>query len=343
MEYKDSEMTNQEEGYNLHNEEKVENNFEELKIDESVADMSTKASLLSTDYLSEASEELSSMGYQVVKREKDNQHEFVKTKDNSGFTFTNQKAYDDLGDSLCNWIQAYMMDKHKLKKVRIPVQEETNEGAGRAPIFVSSDWQTNEKGALVLIQGTGDVRPGYWARSVCMNDTLELGSMIPDIEWAQNNNYSVLVMNPNYTKDEDGNFVDKKVRGMGRHASYAWEKFVENGVCPAKQLYVIAHSAGGACIHEIIVNNQDTMINKVKGIALTDACHGNFYSELSKDGKKWAKKSCKAYDASSKKLDTPLSNGYSKSPFPTVSAGHVKHVYTTGCARPSYLKSFCQP
>lgn len=127
----------------------------------------------------------------------------------------------------------------------VPLSKHLNEGKAQAPIFVSEDWETNTERALILIQGTGDVRSGYWARSVCMNDTIELGSMIPDIEFAQNNGFSVLVMNPNYTKDEKGNSVDKQVKGMNTHSLYVWENFVEENICPAKELFIVAHSAGG--------------------------------------------------------------------------------------------------
>mmetsp|Transcript_859 Transcript_859/g.854 ORF Transcript_859/g.854 Transcript_859/m.854 type:complete len:92 (+) Transcript_859:718-993(+) len=82
------------------------------------------------------------------------------------------------------------------------------------------------------------------------------------------------------------------------------------------------------------------MIERVRAIALTDACHGRFYTDLGDEGKEWAKESCIAYDASKEPLDTPLTNRYFKSIFPEVSAGHNKHVYTTGCARESYLKWF---
>lgn len=145
------------------------------------------------------------------------------------------------------------------------------EGKAQAPIFKSHDWETNTERALVLIQGTGDVRAGIWARSVCMNDTLDLGSKLPDIEFATQYGFSVIVLNPNYNKDTDGTPVDGKIRGMNHHCNYAWKHFVEDGKCPAKELFVVAHSAGGACIHEIIVNNEQTMIDKVKAVALTDA------------------------------------------------------------------------
>ena len=173
-----------------------------------------------------------------------------------------------------------------------------------------------------------------------MNDTIELGSMIPDIEFAQKNGFSILVMNPNYSKDEDGNAVDSKVRGMNRHSNYVWDTFVEDDACPAKEIFIVAHSAGGAWAHEIIVDHQKTMVNRVRAIALTDACHGRFYAELKKEGKEWAYNSCIAYDASNEPLDTSLESKYKKSDFPNLSAGHSKHVYTTGCARESYLKWF---
>lgn len=106
---------------------------------------------------------------------------------------------------------------------------------------------------------------------------------------------------------------------------------------------MVAHSAGGGCAHEIIVDHQDTMVEKVKGIALTDACHGQFYKELKTEAaRQWAEEHCRAYDASYEPLDKPLENRYYKARFPELSAGHHKHVYTTGCARQSYLSWFIE-
>jgi hypothetical protein len=57
------------------------------------------------------------------------------------------------------------------------------------------------KTALVLIQGTGAVRAGIWARSVCINDSFELGSMLPQVQWAVDQGYPFIIMNPNYNTD----------------------------------------------------------------------------------------------------------------------------------------------
>ena len=37
----------------------------------------------------------------------------------------------------------------------------------------------HDKAGIVLIQGTGPVRAGIWARSVCVNESIYMGSMLP--------------------------------------------------------------------------------------------------------------------------------------------------------------------
>lgn len=60
----------------------------------------------------------------------------------------------------------------------------------KAAIFMSSEFykpdldENKKRTALVLIQGTGAVRAGIWARSVCINDNHQLGTMLPQVEWA---------------------------------------------------------------------------------------------------------------------------------------------------------------
>lgn len=40
-----------------------------------------------------------------------------------------------------------------------------------------------------------------WARSVCINESIEKGSVLPFLEVARKNNMSVVVMNPNLSRD----------------------------------------------------------------------------------------------------------------------------------------------
>jgi hypothetical protein len=70
-----------------------------------------------------------------------------------------------------------------------------------SPEFIQGQSSNLQDSALILIQGTGSVRAGVWARSVCLNENLELGSMLPLIDAAQKQNMPVLVMNPNLSRD----------------------------------------------------------------------------------------------------------------------------------------------
>ena len=97
-----------------------------------------------------------------------------------------------------------MVDSYNLQQVWIP---EDFESEAKNPIFMSPEFrnanQEANKGrkALVLIQGTGSVRAGIWARSVCINEDLELGSMLPFVDICKELGIPILVMNPNNSKD----------------------------------------------------------------------------------------------------------------------------------------------
>ena len=117
---------------------------------------------------------------------------------------------------------------------------------GKAPIWITKHFKpefnkldNENKTALVLIQGSGAVRPGIWARSVCINDCLEYGTMIKQTEWAREKGYGVLIMNPNHESN----------KSMEEHATLVWGDYVENS--GFSNLFVIAHSAGGPCLTAI--------------------------------------------------------------------------------------------
>ena len=60
-----------------------------------------------------------------------------------------------------------------------------NSKAPKVNIFVSDDFFANPGRCLVLIQGTGAVRAGQWARSICVNDSLNEGSILPLLDYAK--------------------------------------------------------------------------------------------------------------------------------------------------------------
>lgn len=124
----------------------------------------------------------------------------------------------------------------------------------------NKDANTKEgRKALVLIQGTGAVRAGIWARSVCINDSMEKGSMLPFLEIARANNIDVLVMNPNYNCDPKTGVTCPYSQSMQDHAVNVWGRYVADS--GFMQVDVVAHSAGGGCLSAIQTTHEKTFYN----------------------------------------------------------------------------------
>ena len=79
---------------------------------------------------------------------------FVQIKNDKAFEFTDQKAYENLGDAQMDYIVERMEKDYGLEKVEIP--EEVEEGEAKCPIWMSPNLEDAEK-LFLLIQGTGDV------------------------------------------------------------------------------------------------------------------------------------------------------------------------------------------
>ena len=153
-------------------------------------------------------------------------------------------------------VQTAMVNEYGLTKVHVPERCDESLSKARCPVFMSKEFHepseaNREKAGLVLIQGTGSVRAGIWARSVCINDDFDLGTMLPQIEWAKAKGYPVLVMNPNHNYDPETREKVPQNGTMVKHALHMWRNYVAKS--GFKKLYAIAHSAGGWCLEHIQV------------------------------------------------------------------------------------------
>ena len=109
-----------------------------------------------------------------------------------GIEWKGQENYDFVAEALMKYIQERMISEKGLREVLIPEDKDTpiNYRDGpKSDISMSPDFLPDFKGpvkdsALILIQGTGSVRAGVWARSVCLNENLEKGTMLPLIDAA---------------------------------------------------------------------------------------------------------------------------------------------------------------
>jgi hypothetical protein len=190
------------------------------------------------------------------------------------------KEFESVGNLITGVVQDFMVEKYGLREVWLPLSD--NPDSPKVNIFISPDLFTNFSTCLVLIQGTGPVRAGIWARGACMNHGLNMGSVLPMLEYAKKNGMSVVVMNPNMSRDAKGREISCSST-MKEHCKYVWGRFVNTN--PAAKLAVIAHSAGGRCFSELFSSYRRDFITRVDALVFTDACYHMMFDKMNKTEK----------------------------------------------------------
>ncbi|XP_058633440.1 cotranscriptional regulator FAM172A homolog isoform X2 [Onychostoma macrolepis] len=107
----------------------------------------------------------------------------------------NQKRYEALGEIITKYVYERLEKDCNLKKEILPV--DATEDEPKSFIYMSEDALTNPEKIMVLIQGSGVVRAGQWARRLIINEDLNSGTQIPFINRAKEEGYGVIVLNPN--------------------------------------------------------------------------------------------------------------------------------------------------
>eukprot|EP00008_Paramoeba_atlantica_P014248 CAMPEP_0201489254 /NCGR_PEP_ID=MMETSP0151_2-20130828/21613_1 /ASSEMBLY_ACC=CAM_ASM_000257 /TAXON_ID=200890 /ORGANISM="Paramoeba atlantica, Strain 621/1 / CCAP 1560/9" /LENGTH=271 /DNA_ID=CAMNT_0047874785 /DNA_START=66 /DNA_END=878 /DNA_ORIENTATION=+ len=261
---------------------------------------------------------LTTLGYQI----KDNQ--LVKIVDESPFEFIDQSHYEEISKGVLHHIQERMVRDLGLHFVDL--SEFLNPAmVAKYPevpsIFASSGVLGKgppSKTLLLVIQGSGAVRAGEWARSVSINDNILSGSQILYLERALKNGWDVIVFNPNQPHTFRGPISQLPVRNVG----FVWEKFIEGRKEKYLHLGIVAHSAGAQQSLNLLEDYEECG-KKLRAIAFTDGVF-RMGSErtteiLNQKGKNWV--------ASSLPLGEEPSFHPVKTMMPCVSAGHPEHTW----------------
>ncbi|XP_028269186.1 cotranscriptional regulator ARB2A homolog isoform X2 [Parambassis ranga] len=106
----------------------------------------------------------------------------------------NQKRYEALGEIITQYVYELLEKECNMTKAILPVDAEDEPTSF---IYLSPDAMSNPSKLLVLVQGSGVVRAGQWARRLIINQDLNSGTQIPFINRAMEEGYGVLVLNPN--------------------------------------------------------------------------------------------------------------------------------------------------
>jgi len=185
---------------------------------------------------------------------------------------------------------------------------------------------------LILVQGAGDARAGEWSATLCIKEGLNVGSMIPSITRALDNEYGVIVTNPNVQGTEERNpgrdYTSIKHAAFKEHLLRLWDNYITKSV--AKKIYFIAHSFGGLALLHLLQLRSDDFLDRVTGIAFADSVHT--LENLNQAQLSYLKTRAIQWCSSKQPLAEKLSTGDKKFGCKCVSAGTEEHERTTPSA-----------
>ncbi|XP_063956056.1 cotranscriptional regulator ARB2A homolog [Lytechinus pictus] len=248
----------------------------------------------------------------------------------------NQRRYEALGKIITQHIYKLLETETKLERIYIPTDHQDNEP--RSFVFVSKNALTTRGKLLVLINGSGAVRAGQWARKLIINDCLDSGTQLPYIKKALEEGYEVLVMNTNENRGPDSSGRSVPIRKSSspyEHGVYVWDKFIASR--PVRHVAIVAHSMGGSVTEHIASKREQSFLKKVFAVAFTDSVHSMATLGISHNIKKFFAKHTVNWVSSVQPLDTPRP---SKRPLDSkqVSAGTQVHAETSWTSFKSVFK-----
>ncbi|KAG9297967.1 hypothetical protein G9A89_018795 [Geosiphon pyriformis] len=241
----------------------------------------------------------------------------------------NQSHYEAL-EAVGKYIEEQLVSSYKLIKKDIPLDSTQP----KSRIYCSDDYDTCST-LLLLMQGSGVVRPGQWARQVVINESLELGSMFPYIKKARELGWGVLIFNPNENFGDvikDGEIVDQRpIKGSEsplQHTLYVWDNFIRS--VKSDHILMVSHSFGGISTTALLDRREKEFKSLVKRVAFTDTVHSA--GNIPTHSKDWFMENTKNWIKSERPLDTPVQDANGYFGCRCISAGHPKHEYTSGTA-----------
>eukprot|EP00760_Papus_ankaliazontas_P001453 PhM_4_TR1047/c0_g1_i1/m.86884 len=282
------------------------------------------------------------------------------------FQWLGQKHYDALGDVIIKDIQRMLVSKYGLVEVWLP--RSAGAGEPQVNIFHSANYLECEKLCLVM-QGSGAVRAGQWARALCINDTLKHGTIfdyLDDFKTQLGDDVGVIVFNPNLnsgvvqkedaesdhehdvykfwlgTDDKTWKLSQRAIAQSEKpipsherpqiHTVTVWEEFVRPSI--AKHVVIVAHSFAGVSVAHLVRTCFEEVSARVRAIAFTDACHDVRVDDR-KEHVAFLRERSINWVGSKLPLDKPVR---SRDRFTWLSAGHDTHEYTSSYCRASAMK-----
>eukprot|EP00033_Pygsuia_biforma_P001356 GCRY01001536.1.p1 GENE.GCRY01001536.1~~GCRY01001536.1.p1 ORF type:complete len:340 (+),score=61.81 GCRY01001536.1:106-1125(+) len=268
---------------------------------------------------------LEQMGYKFT-----DEGTLVTIDTEKNFEFTTQEEYEELGSAVLTYIQELLEEEYNYKPIKLPLNAKENEST--TTVYASNYWKT-KKTLLILIQGCGAVRPPQWARALCINNSLNEGTMFPYMDDAKMRDWGVLILNPNNNVDAKNSPIRGSVTPQDHVLNACKDLVVPAGF---ETVHIVAHSYGGVCVMHLLQHLFGTPdFARIGAIALTDSVHSQQLKIIEKEMQHglvdWLSEYCLNWVASGESVGSVLQSDRLR--IGRRSAGHKTHEFTSECAR----------
>lgn len=157
---------------------------------------------------------------------------------------------------LTRYVEALIIEKFGFVSISVP---EDDGVAAKTSVLASRDWTSASK-MLIIIQNASGSIMGIFSRSICIDQGLSKGSMIPYIARAVQEGYAVLILRPNTNSvpvtDEQGHVVSKQpIVGSESpeiHALYVVENILPHAES-VSQIFMLGYGNGASLCKDILL------------------------------------------------------------------------------------------
>ena len=194
-----------------------------------------------------------------------------------------QNNEDEAGvlQELARYVQARLLGEYNF--IAIPIPQEDVQAS--TTILVSHDWQTASK-LLVIIQNASGSLLGIFSRTLCLDEGLSKGSVLPYVDRAIQQGYAVMILRPNTNSvasevTTNGAVSSVKIPIQGgetpeAHVMFVWENVIQKAE-NVKHICLLGYGNGAILCKDILLRQMvkskqdESDVNNIKGFITIEA------------------------------------------------------------------------
>lgn len=180
-------------------------------------------------------------------------------------------------DSVIKELEKYIQDKFIQEMNFEAVQLSDRDGLeASSNFFVTKDWTSAEK-IMIIAHNAAGSKMGIFSRSICLEQGLSKGSMLPYVSRAREAGYAVVILRPNrnsYTKQTPQGPIKIPLQNSQTpeiHAAHVFE-IIEERCINCKDIALLAYGNGACLCKDIFI--RDSLFNsRIKAFCTIEASY----------------------------------------------------------------------